>query len=112
LPINKLLHSILKPTRKHKNERGRLEKREKNTTKKIEKKGRKNKEEKLRQRRRKRESGCVRKEEHETERGTKNKTWEKKIFRVKSLEILLKRFFRTIVYNTLSSSFHIFIFHS
>jgi hypothetical protein len=72
----------------------------------MEKKGRKNREEKLRQRRRKREKGCVSKEEHETKRGKKTRLGKKSFFfGVESLEILLKRFFRTMVYRTLSSSF-------
>jgi hypothetical protein len=42
----------------------------------------------------------------------KTRLGKKNFFGVENLEILLKRFFRTVVYRTLSSSFHIFIFHS
>jgi hypothetical protein len=55
----------------------------------MEKKGRKNREEKLRQRRRKRERGCVRKEEHEIERGKKTRLGKKKF----SLGLRVLRFY-------------------
>lgn len=86
--------------------RGGTRKKRKKHNEKDGEKGRKNREEKLRQRRKKRERGCVRKEEHETERGKKTRLGKKKyFFGVESLEILLKRFFRTMVYRTLNSSF-------